>query len=682
MSDDLFTLDLSGMDLKDLIQVVNEMDSKLNSKIIPGILEEVGDEQKKQQLETLLSSPAYAHRIGRLNDLDSKISDMCSRLANAEIGVDTAHLGDIVQSAYMQTVFDVTKGADYRAAFDLIPESRVKAILSTNWSGQMFSERVWDNTNALADGLKHDMLVGIMAGKSEQHMADDIMNRCGVGAFEARRLVRTETTCVANMAELYGYKELDIDEYEFSACLDSRTSDLCRELDGKVFKRNSAQAGVNLPPMHPFCRSTTLPVLPSEDDLDKELAELCDEIGADVDFDEWERNLQQGEDGKWRYVAGSAGKATQTVVTSAKETVSGFTPAKSIEEAQAYAQQFIEAQLGDKTFKGKADFKGVSLENANEINRAFKELFDKYDIPKISGIKAIDPLSAKGKKIFSDADAVMAYSPVEQGIYINKNVLKNAETLAAYNKQAKDAWDIVMSNFDTLNGAEKELALRYKQAGRSIVGDGSAHDYFLHEMGHHVQWQAFDAKTNNLIGSQMSKYAGNLSGYATASKSEYFAESFVALQKGEISKLDPEYVAFMKGRAIDKVGESGIIKKKVSVRIDLQHFAIIPKEKFTKYALDPVKQPDKARAFKEALGYTMDNYQELIDNISANLDESLLKLKQTNEHGKLYEYVMQIKGPNGKQANVCTGWIIENGTTEPRLTSAYVTEKKVTKSEI
>ena len=204
----------------------------------------------------------------------------------------------------MQTVFDVTKGADYRAAFDLIPESRVKAILSTNWSGQMFSQRVWDNTNALADGLKHDMLVGIMAGKSEQHMADDIMSRCGVGAFEARRLVRTETTCVANMAELYGYKELDIDEYEFSACLDSRTSDLCRELDGKVFKRNSAQAGVNLPPMHPFCRSTTLPVLPSEEDLDKELAELGDEIGADVDCDEWERNLQQGEDGKRRYVAG------------------------------------------------------------------------------------------------------------------------------------------------------------------------------------------------------------------------------------------------------------------------------------------------------------------------------------------------------------------------------------------
>ena len=135
------------------------------------------------------------------------------------------------------------------------------------------------------------------------------------------------------------------------------------------------------------------------------------------------------------------------------------------------------------------------------------------------------------------------------------------------------------------------------------------------------------------------------------------------------------------GKGLDKSAGSGIIKARQSIKISLQHFAEIPKEKFTKYALDPLKQPDKARAFREALGYTMDNYQELIDNISANLDESALKLKGSNDHGQLYEYVMRITGANGKQANVCTGWIIENGKTEPRLTSAYVTEKKVTKKD-
>lgn len=209
----------------------------------------------------------------------------------------------------------------------------------------------------------------------------------------------------------------------------------------------------------------------------------------------------------------------------------------------------------------------------------------------------------------------MAYSPVEHGVYINKNVLKNPEALAAYNKQAQEAWDTVMKNMDSLTGAQREIAMRYKQAGRSLVGDGSAHDYFVHEMGHHIQWEAFDAKTNNAIGSRMSEYAGKISGYATASKSEYFAESFAAFKKGELDKLDPEFVSFMRSKALDKSAGSGIIKARQPIRISLQYFAEIPKEKFTKYALDPLKQPDKARAFREALGYTMDNYQELIQHL-------------------------------------------------------------------
>lgn len=114
--------------------------------------------------------------------------------------------------------------------------------------------------------------------------------------------------------------------------------------------------------------------------------------------------------------------------------------------------------------------------------------------------------------------------------------------------------------------------------------------------------------------------------------------------------------------------------------LDMQLFAEIPKDKFTKYALDPVKQPDKARAFREALGYTMNNYQELIDNIQANFDVKSMKSKGKNAQGELFEYVMRLTGANGKQANVCTAWIIEKGKDEPRFTSAYVTKKGVTKN--
>ena len=547
------TFNLSETEARRLIE--STPDKSMIDKLKASV-SKIADPQKREEAEAIISSPAYAYRMQRMQALENNINEQCKRVYNAELKTDRQFFAAESDKAYKRAVFDIQKGTGISSAFDVMPENRINRILATKWSGEHFSDRVWSNTNALAEGLQNDMLVGIMAGKSEQHMAEDIMNRCGVGAFEARRLVRTETNYIANQAELDGYKECDIERYEFSACLDNRTSEICSELDGKVFPVSEAQPGVNLPPMHPFCRSTTLPELPSEEELDREIAELGDEIGADVDFDEWVKGLQETEDGKLVYRAESVDKSAISENGNAEI---GFTPAKSIKEAEEYSENYIKTQFGDKTFKGKADFKGISLDNANEINRALDNIFSEYDIPKISGIKTIDPLSAKGKKVFSGADSVMAYSPVEHGIYINKNVLKNAKTLDAYNKQARDAWNTVMQNIDNLSGAEKELALRYKQAGRSIVGDGSAYDYFLHEMGHHVQWQAFDTKTNNLIGSQMSKYAGNLSGYATASKSEYFAESFVALKKGEISKLDPEYVAFMNSKAIDKAEKSGII---------------------------------------------------------------------------------------------------------------------------
>lgn len=128
-------------------------------------------------------------------------------------------------------------------------------------------------------------------------------------------------------------------------------------------------------------------------------------------------------------------------------------------------------------------------------------------------------------------------------------------------------------------------------------------------------------------------------------------------------------------KSVAKSGDSAIMK------MNLQYFAKISKEKFTKYALDYEKAPDKAEAFEKALGYTKDNYEDLIDNIQNHFEQAKWKYKASNQYGKLYEYVMELVGANGKKANVCTGWILKNGEDEPSLTSAYVTKKKVTNGE-
>jgi SPP1 gp7 family putative phage head morphogenesis protein len=111
-------------------------------------------------------------------------------------------------------------------------------------------------------------------------------------------------------------------------------------------------------------------------------------------------------------------------------------------------------------------------------------------------------------------------------------------------------------------------------------------------------------------------------------------------------------------------------------KIGIQFFAKMAKEKFLDYSLNPLKAPDKAKAFKEALGYTLDNYEDLMQNIKEHIDESKFVEKGDNGHGMLYEYIVRIKGPNGKSANVLTAWIQEGD--EKRLVSVYVTERKVT----
>ena len=75
----------------------------------------------------------------------------------------------------------------------------------------------------------------------------------------AERLMRTEITNTYAQATLHGYEQSGIvKEYEYLAYLDKRTSSICRDLDGKKFKVKDAVTGLNYPPMHVNCRSTTL----------------------------------------------------------------------------------------------------------------------------------------------------------------------------------------------------------------------------------------------------------------------------------------------------------------------------------------------------------------------------------------------------------------------------------------
>lgn len=104
--------------------------------------------------------------------------------------------------------------------------------------------------------------------------------------------------------------------------------------------------------------------------------------------------------------------------------------------------------------------------------------------------------------------------------------------------------------------------------------------------------------------------------------------------------------------------------------------AVIDDNKLTGYALNK-KHPSgkhKAVAFEKYLGYTIDNKEELVEQVRQNLSRYKCSTREATQYGQPFEVPMIVKGANGRYARVKTGWIIDKGSTAPRLTSIYVDE--------
>ena len=134
-------------------------------------------------------------------------------------------------------------------------------MLKTEWSGLSFSERIWEHRRKLAFTLKSELKAGLTRGESLQDISKIISNKFDTSFSSAMRLVRTESCWIMNEATVNNYKNNGIKEYEFMAFLDKKTSKACRDLDGKRFSIEEYQAGVNLPPLHPNCRSCIIPII-------------------------------------------------------------------------------------------------------------------------------------------------------------------------------------------------------------------------------------------------------------------------------------------------------------------------------------------------------------------------------------------------------------------------------------
>ena len=247
-----------GLSERDARHVLKHMKDKKDLSELRKVLEARPNDPNIQRLLADLDSPAYAYRMKRLERLNDDLDRMRESIYHSEKVGSDAFYSDLMKDSYYKATFDLQQQTGLAYSFSNLPETEIKRLKGLKWTGDAYSGRIWSNTEALASSVKDELLVSLMTGRSLRDTSQAIAERFEVGQNKARRLVRTESAFFHNQMELLSYEDADITKYKFVAVLDRRTSHICQEHDNKVYDTDKAVPGVNYPPLHPWCRSTTI----------------------------------------------------------------------------------------------------------------------------------------------------------------------------------------------------------------------------------------------------------------------------------------------------------------------------------------------------------------------------------------------------------------------------------------
>lgn len=273
-----------GLSERDARHVLKNMKDQKDLNELRKVLEARPNDPNIQRLLADLDSPAYAYRMKRLERLSADLDSMRESIYHSEKTGSDAFYSDLMKDSYYKATFDLQQQTGLAYSFSDLPETEIKRLRGLKWTGEAYSDRIWDNTGALASSVKDELLVSLMTGRSVRDTSQAIAERFEVGQNKARRLVRTESAFFHNQMELLSYEDAEITKYKFVAVLDRRTSEICQEHDNKVYDTDKAVPGVNYPPLHPWCRSTTI----AHDD--------------DIDYSKLERRARNPKTGKVEYV--------------------------------------------------------------------------------------------------------------------------------------------------------------------------------------------------------------------------------------------------------------------------------------------------------------------------------------------------------------------------------------------
>lgn len=361
-----------------------------------------------------LKNASTVHRITRLQALQYQFRQQIEKLeAIKEYGL-TNTLKDIYKEGYYRTAYEIQRASGIGSAFSRIDERKIEKVLAKPWAadGKNFSERIWgqDRTQLLYQ-LENRFSQGMIRGESPQKIIKDIQKALHSSEYATRRLVMTESAFFASASRKETYDKLEVKQYKILAVLDTKTSTICRDMDGKVFDVKDYQPGLNANPFHANCRTTTAPYFNDEFTQQQERSARDKDgktyyVPANMTYKEWyNKYIKDNQKVSAKY---------NTVLKQQKQSINNV---ESLHNQQMKQLQDIAQQQKEQL---------VQLQNV--INQQKQQLYaNNIEIFKMESTKQLEKLTDQQKQAIKEYTGNSAYE-------INRRIAKGKD-LGKYKQQ-------------------------------------------------------------------------------------------------------------------------------------------------------------------------------------------------------------------------------------------------------
>lgn len=249
-----------------------------------------------------LENASARFHISRLESLKLQMQQNLEVMFGNQLDSIDSTMRAVYKSGYYHTAYEIQKGVGIGWDFATLDEKQISKVINKPWAadGKNFSERIWGNRQKLVNELNQSLTQNIILGKDPQKAIDEIARKMKTSKTNAGRLVMTEEAFFSSAAQKDCFEELDVEQFEVVATLDSHTSEICQDMDGKHFPMSQWEVGVTAPPFHVWCRSTTVPYFDDEFDAVGERAARGADgktyyVPADMTYKQWEKSFVEGD---------------------------------------------------------------------------------------------------------------------------------------------------------------------------------------------------------------------------------------------------------------------------------------------------------------------------------------------------------------------------------------------------